>query len=222
MQRDVNVSDYSSSEDSSDDYSPSDEQDNNSSDTSKKLSKRSIEWCGVDTETYDYPKLPTRKVVWPPPSSSTPSASGHPHFTNVRIGNPKLGGKMQLFCRTGYYLAIYPDGKVRGTEDENDMHTYLEVVSAGYSSHVKIRGLLTNLFIATNKRGALYGEVDPMEESTVYIESFQGSYNAYLSRKYAHLGWYIALKRNGKQKRGHKTRYGQRAVKFLPKRSKFE
>lgn len=61
-----------------------------------------------------------------------------------------------------------------------------------------------------------------MKESTVFIEAFQGSYNTYLSRKYAHLGWYLGIRKSGKVKKGPKTAYGQKAIKFLPRRQRFE
>lgn len=61
-----------------------------------------------------------------------------------------------------------------------------------------------------------------MEEGTVFIEDFLGSYNTYLSRKYAHLGWYLGIKKSGAFKKGPKTSYRQKAVQFLPRRSKFE
>ena len=70
-------------------------------------------------------------------------------------------------------------------------------------------------------RGRLYGEPDIMEEGTVFIENFQGSYNTYLSRKYSHLGWYLGIKKSGKFKKGPRTKYRQNAVLFLPRRSKF-
>ncbi|CAG9856540.1 unnamed protein product [Phyllotreta striolata] len=206
--------------------------------------KRQTKWCAVDqpNQQLHHQRKPHQhphhhnhhhrhhapvKVVWPPPSNATtPSTS---YSNPIRFDtNPKLGPKMQLLCKTGYLLAVYPDGKVRGTADSNDLHTYLELFSAGHPGHVRIKGLLTNLYVAMNRRGRLYGESlikshgDPMMENNVFIESFQGSYTTYLSRKFAHLGWYVAIKKNGKIKKGPKTRYGQKAVKFLPLRRKFE
>lgn len=61
-----------------------------------------------------------------------------------------------------------------------------------------------------------------MEDAAIFIESFQGHYNTYLSRKYAHLGWYLGIKKSGKYKKGPKTAPWQKAVKFLPRRTKFE
>lgn len=60
------------------------------------------------------------------------------------------------------------------------------------------------------------------EESTVFIETLRGLYNVYLSRKYAHLGWYMGIKKSGNFKRGPKTGYNQKAIKFLPRRAKFQ
>lgn len=61
-----------------------------------------------------------------------------------------------------------------------------------------------------------------MDEASVFIEDFQGSYNTYLSRKYAHLGWYLGIKKSGRFKKGPNTAYGQKAISFLPVRTKFE
>ncbi|KAJ8916827.1 hypothetical protein NQ315_005834, partial [Exocentrus adspersus] len=178
--------------------------------------------CAVETENHSFYETPPRRVVWPPPSSSSSSTTSHINLRPTRVGNPVYGSKMQLYSMTGHHLAVYPDGIVKGTPDENDLHTYLELVSAGFPGHVKIKGMLANMYVAMDAKGRLYAESDPMEEATVFIESFQGSYNAYLSRKYAHLGWYIGIKKSGRIKRGPKTAYGQKAVRFLPRRSRFQ
>jgi fibroblast growth factor 1 len=61
-------------------------------------------------------------------------------------------------------------------------------------------------------------QVDVNEEGTVFVASIFGYYNTYLSRKYAHLGWYVGIKKSGKPKRGSKTKWGQKAIQFLPRR----
>ncbi|XP_060522356.1 fibroblast growth factor 1-like [Cylas formicarius] len=163
------------------------------------------------------PYFPLRRVVWPPPSTS--SASRHA----TRQGNVGFGSKMQLFSKTGYFLAVYADGRVRGTRDENDPHTFLEIVEGGgLPEHVMIRGMLTNSYVAMDRTGRLYAEPDPNSTSAIFVESFQGSYNVYLSRNWAHLGWYLGIKKSGKFKRGPKTKLGQKAIRFLPRRTKFE
>lgn len=37
-------------------------------------------------------------------------------------GNPVYGYRMQLYCRTGYHLGIFPDKKVKGINE--DVHPY--------------------------------------------------------------------------------------------------
>lgn len=41
-----------------------------------------------------------------------------------------------------------------------------------------------------------------------------GAYDAFRSRKYAHHGWWIGIKRNGRAKPGWKTSWGQKAIQF--------
>ncbi|RZC32117.1 FGF domain containing protein [Asbolus verrucosus] len=180
----------------------------------KNRTKRSTTWCAVEDEGAPF----TPKITWPPPSPSSDWRRLRP----VRLGNPLYGTKMQLYSKTKHHLSVYPDGVVRGTPDDNDLHTFLKLTSAGYPGHVRIKGLLSNLYVAMDKKGRLYGEPDMMEAATIFIESFQGSYNTYLSLKYAHLGWYIGIKKSGKCKRGPQTAYGQKAISFLPRRKRFQ
>ncbi|XP_063904546.1 fibroblast growth factor 1-like [Zophobas morio] len=176
--------------------------------------QRGIHWCGVDDDA------PTTSppITWPP---SNPSANWR-QLRPARLGNPLHGTKLQLFSKTKHHLAVYPDSVVKGNPDDNDLHTFLEIISAGYPGHVRIKGLLTNLYLAMDKKGRLYGEPDMNEDNTIFIESFRGSYNTYLSLKYAHLGWYVGIKKSGKFKRGPRTKYGQKAIMFLPRRSRFQ
>ncbi|CAG9765210.1 unnamed protein product [Ceutorhynchus assimilis] len=210
----------SSSDDS--DSSGEDEQDFSRAGVSTSREKRNVSWCGVeDTNRPPSPHFPMiRRVVWPPPSTSQPS------FRTAYVdpkGNPKLGNRMQLYCKNGDFLGVYPDGRVRGTKDEADPHTFLERKTGGLlPEHVKLQGMLTHLYVAMDKKGRLYAEADAECPRAVFIESFHGSYNNYLSRHYAHLGWYIGLKKSGKFKKGPKTKFGQKAIKFLPRRTRFE
>lgn len=76
--------------------------------------------CGVSEDFVNKQKQLT-KVVWPPSSNSTASTSwGRPRFAN-----PNFGTKMQLFSRTNFNLAVYADGSVSGTQDDNDLHSKL-------------------------------------------------------------------------------------------------
>ncbi|XP_021925338.1 putative fibroblast growth factor 1 isoform X3 [Zootermopsis nevadensis] len=134
-----------------------------------------------------------------------------------RPGNPVYGPRMQLHCRTGFHIGIFADGKVRGIDRDLDDFALLEVSTIS-PDEVKIQGVKSKLYLAMDRNGRLYGEVDVNEEGTIFVASLLGYYNTYLSRKYAHLGWYVGIKKSGKPKRGSKTKWGQKAIQFLPRR----
>lgn len=60
---------------------------------------------------------------------------------------------------------------------------------------------------------------DPRDYATVFVESTYGQYNAYLSHKYAHRGWYVGIKKSGAIKKASQTKWGQKAIQFLPLRA---
>ncbi|PSN30901.1 Fibroblast growth factor 9 [Blattella germanica] len=124
---------------------------------------------------------------------------------------------MQLYCRTGFHIGIFSNGNVMGIDRDIDDFALLEVSTIS-PDEVRIRGVQTKLYLAMDKNGRLYGESNKYEEGTIFVSSLLGYYNTYLSRKYAHLGWYVAIKKSGKPKRGHKTKWGQKAIQFLPRR----
>ncbi|XP_063225734.1 fibroblast growth factor 9-like [Bacillus rossius redtenbacheri] len=140
------------------------------------------------------------------------------HLLPSHAGNPVYGPRMQLYCRTGFHLAILPNGKVRGSPDDFSKFAVMELSSVDISE-VRIRAVETNLFLAMNNKGRLYGEKDVSEEGTIFVEMVSGQYNSYLSRKYAHLGWYLAIKRSGRPKNGRRTAWGQKSTQFLPRRT---
>ncbi|KAK6641009.1 hypothetical protein RUM44_012708 [Polyplax serrata] len=139
---------------------------------------------------------------------------------NLFRGNPVFSFRMQLYCRTGFFLAIFPDKKVRGTDEDANPNALVEFTSESFGE-VRIKGIRSNLFLAMNKKGRLYGEANAKDEATVFVELVYGQYNLYLSRKWAHLGWYVGIKKSGKGKPGPQTRYGQKAIQFLPRRKQF-
>ncbi|KAL1131253.1 hypothetical protein AAG570_010871 [Ranatra chinensis] len=124
---------------------------------------------------------------------------------------------MQLYCDTGHHLAILPNGKVIGIEEDMNKYAVMEFTSAGVGD-VRIRAVESNMYLAMDNKGRLYGEENPMEEGTVFKESFFGMHNIYLSKKYAHLGWYVGIKKSGKPKPGPQTSRGQKATRFVPRR----
>ncbi|XP_077301793.1 fibroblast growth factor 1-like [Arctopsyche grandis] len=137
---------------------------------------------------------------------------------NPIYGNPKYNNIMMLHCRTGWHLKLDPGGKVSGDREDTNPNVIFEISSAGQDGHVFLKCVHNNLYVAFNKKGRLYGEIRKGKEGTVWLEEFLGSYNTYMSRSYAHRGWYLAIKKSGKPKRGDKTGWGQKAIQFLPRR----
>lgn len=95
----------------------------------------------------------------------------------MNFGEPKFGNRMQLFSRTRHNLSVYYDD-IRGTQDDNDIHSmqtinvfksipndfinvlaHMEISGGGSVGHVRIQGMLTNMFVAMDKKGRLYPEV---------------------------------------------------------------
>ncbi|KAK9502288.1 hypothetical protein O3M35_011086 [Rhynocoris fuscipes] len=135
----------------------------------------------------------------------------------LREGNPHYGHRMQLYCRNGLHLIINSNGTVEGDNDDSNPYAIMEFTSAGFGE-VKIRGVEANLYLAFNRKGRLYGEVNPFEEATIFKETMMGGYNIYLSKIYSDLNWYVGLKKSGKAKNGRQTQLGQKAIQFLPRR----
>ncbi|KAJ8972686.1 hypothetical protein NQ317_001707 [Molorchus minor] len=132
-------------------------------------------------------------------------------------GNSRLFGyQMRLYCETGYNLTIRPNGEILGTQDDADGDSYMEISSGGNVSLVKLLGMNTNMYVCYRGNGELYGEADPSNPGTVFIEDFLGSYSTYKSALYPE--WYIGIKKNGLPKKGFRTKHGQKAIKFLPRR----
>lgn len=81
--------------------------------------------CGVEDSKPSPPRphFPmVRRVVWPPPTTSSQPALRNAYLDprSLPMGNPNMGSKMQLYCKTGFFLAVYPNGQVRGSREEDD------------------------------------------------------------------------------------------------------
>ena len=96
----------------------------------------------------------------------------------------------------------------------------LQLIPVGVGE-VKIQGLDSGLYLAMNSKGFLYAEEDDTCEATVFLESSSGHYLHYLSKKYAHMGWYVGITKEGRAKNGKKTVYpwGQKAIQFVSRRA---
>lgn len=161
--------------------------------------------------------------------------------------------RRQIKNRHGQTLAILNNGKVIGIAageetkksgaSSSDKNAILEFIPTEPPQAFRIRGIESNLYLAMDVKGRLYGESDRSEGGTVFAEhsavhvrliflefkeqfepfswlsTFQGNgqYYVYLSVKFAHLGWHVGLTKAGKAKRGKRTWYGQKAVQFIRK-----
>ncbi|XP_050532405.1 fibroblast growth factor 1-like [Daktulosphaira vitifoliae] len=139
------------------------------------------------------------------------------HNTTSVTNSPMrhYGRRMKLNCRSGYCLAILPDGTVTSSDDDLNKFCVIEFTSM-LPGHVRIRGVESNLYLAMNKQSILYGESNPKKKSTIFIEQPQGPYSTFLSFKHQHKNWFVAIKKNGKIKLGSQTRRGQNSTNFLP------
>ncbi|CAG0888803.1 unnamed protein product [Cyprideis torosa] len=150
-----------------------------------------------------------------PENPECPPCGPRPRWLPQDDGSPVYKRRKRLYCKTGFHIAICPNGTVRGTTDATDPCTLLEFSSAEQGGEVQIRGVESNLYLAMDRKGKLYGESNRYEEGTVWIELLHGLHTSYLNRKYAHMGWYMAIKKSGKAKKAKKTIWGQKAVKFI-------
>ncbi|XP_065166054.1 fibroblast growth factor 1-like [Atheta coriaria] len=140
-------------------------------------------------------------------------------YEGVPLSEYVKGDRMQLFCRSQQFLAIYPDGKVRGTSEKSDPHTQLEMIPTGYPGHVVIKGILANLYVTMNNKGKLRSQDNRDAEMFVFIEGIAGAYLYYKSLHFAECDWYLGIKKSGKSKNGQKTKIYEKAVHFLKLKS---
>ena len=68
---------------------------------------------------------------------------------------------------------------VSGVREAFQPNAVLELSSSG-AGEVKILGLETNLYLAFNSDGQLYGEADEANEAVVFIEKTHGAHLVYL------------------------------------------
>lgn len=79
--------------------------------------------CGTSDES----PPPRAHVEWPPVEGHTTDLRNSFTGSSFNMGNPNFSQTMQLFSRTNHFLAAYPDGTVRGTQDSSDIHSKLVV-----------------------------------------------------------------------------------------------
>lgn len=74
-------------------------------------------------------------------------------------GRPDWYGQtMRLRNEHGYNLTLQSDGTVLGNKND-DSFSIVNVISSGESSHVRIFGVESKLYLCFKSSGKLYGEV---------------------------------------------------------------
>ncbi|KAM9807878.1 fibroblast growth factor 4B-like [Neosynchiropus ocellatus] len=121
----------------------------------------------------------------------------------------------RLYCNVGigFHLQVLPDGRIGGAHDENQ-YSLLEISTVDRGV-VSLYGMKSEMFVAMNSWGRLYGTT-VFQEECKFRESFlPNNYNAYESL--AHRGSYIALSKHGRTKRGNKATTAMTVTHFLPR-----
>ncbi|MBN3287366.1 FGF6 factor, partial [Polyodon spathula] len=140
----------------------------------------------------------------------------------------------RLYCNVGigFHLQVLPDGRINGIHTENqymqscynnwsvDLHYNeslysLIEISTVERGVVSLYGVKSELFVAMNTKGRLYGTVVFHEECKFREILLPNNYNAYESSAYR--GSYIALSKHGRVKRGSKASPSMTVTHFLPR-----
>ncbi|TRY54528.1 hypothetical protein DNTS_033396 [Danionella cerebrum] len=121
----------------------------------------------------------------------------------------------RLYCNVGigFHLQVLPDGRINGIHNENQ-YSLIEI-SAVERGVVSLYGLKTGLFVAMSSRGRLYGTRAFCNECKFKETLLPNNYNAYESSIYK--GFYIALSKHGRLKRGPKASPAMTVTHFLPR-----
>ncbi|XP_071485733.1 uncharacterized protein [Diadema antillarum] len=103
----------------------------------------------------------------------------------------------QLFCRTGYRLAIHEDGTINGTKNTADIFSSL-YIQAQSRSYVSIQGIYSKLYVCVDESGNLYGAAQMDRRSCLFQERFEPNFfNTYV----------FTMPGSSSRRRRRKTRY---------------
>ncbi|KAM8751333.1 fibroblast growth factor 6 [Sparus aurata] len=121
----------------------------------------------------------------------------------------------RLYCNVGigFHLQVLPDGRINGAHNENQ-YSLIEI-STVERGVVSLYGVKSELFVAMNSRGRLYGTTVFHDECKFKESLLPNNYNAYESLVYR--GSYIALSKHGRVKRGNKATTAMTVTHFLPR-----
>ncbi|XP_048865399.1 fibroblast growth factor 6-like [Brienomyrus brachyistius] len=121
----------------------------------------------------------------------------------------------RLYCNVGigFHLQILPDGRINGVHNENQ-YSLIEI-STVERGVVSLHGVRSDLYVAMSSRGRLYGTTAFRDECKFKETLLPNNYNAYESSVYQ--GFYIALSKHGRVKRGNRATTAMTVTHFLPR-----
>lgn len=121
----------------------------------------------------------------------------------------------RLYCNAGigFHLQVLPDGRISGVHNENQ-HSLIEI-STVERGVISLYGVKSQLFVAMNSRGRLYGTKAFGDECKFKETLLPNNYNAYES--FVYKGFYIALSKHGRVKKGNKASPAMTVTHFLPR-----
>ncbi|XP_035257750.1 fibroblast growth factor 6-like [Anguilla anguilla] len=121
----------------------------------------------------------------------------------------------KLYCNVGigFHLQVLPDGRINGVHNDNQ-YSLIEI-STVERGVVSLYGVKSGLFVAMNSRGRLYGTAVFRDECKFKETLLPNNYNAYESSLYR--GFYLALSKHGRAKRGNKATTAMTVTHFLPR-----
>ncbi|KAJ8381769.1 hypothetical protein SKAU_G00025470 [Synaphobranchus kaupii] len=121
----------------------------------------------------------------------------------------------RLYCNVGigFHLQVLPDGKINGVHNENQ-YSLIEISTVDRGV-VSLFGVESDQFVAMNGRGRLYGTAGFHDECKFKEILLPNNYNAYES--FVYKGFYIALSKHGRLKRGNKATTAMTVTHFLPR-----
>ncbi|KAI4882755.1 hypothetical protein NFI96_030584 [Prochilodus magdalenae] len=121
----------------------------------------------------------------------------------------------RLYCNVGigFHLQVLPDGTITGVHNEN-RYSLLEI-SPVERGVVTLFGVRSELFVAMNGKGKLYGSAQFTNECKFREKLLANNYNAYESMAYP--GMYIGLSKTGRTKKGNRVSTAMTVTHFLPR-----
>uniref|UniRef100_A0A3Q2Y933 Fibroblast growth factor n=1 Tax=Hippocampus comes TaxID=109280 RepID=A0A3Q2Y933_HIPCM len=121
----------------------------------------------------------------------------------------------RLYCNVGigFHLQVLPDGRIAGAHLE-DPHSLIEISSVERGV-VSLFGVKSEMFVAMSRRGRLYATRLFGDECKFRETLLANNYNAYES--FVYKGFYVALSRHGRPRRGDKASTAATGTHFLPR-----